>query len=217
MTEDTGELTRKMVRAADEVLERRAQAVRAASAINNDSFALLLFRNLCWAGAALGFVVAFGLSCMWWAEAIVPAVGVIHWFVVGLVLAFLGAVTLQATINQRRTAAGQRRIVEQMDAAAGKLREEIRDARPTDAVELARLVALHEATQAQLRHLGTTVNLMGGALQRKFDAVIDCAVDANDEAFVDALSKQEDRPKTNGHKAVRLVRPRTYDDDRHGR
>lgn len=127
-----------------------------------------------------------------------------------LSLALLGAVLFAGGAIMRQHRVSQ-------EARTDELSREIRDARPADAVELARLVALHEATQAQLRQLGTTVNLMGGALQRKFDAVIDCAVDANDEAFVDALSKQEDRPKTNGHKAVRLVRPRTYDDDRHGR
>lgn len=199
MIDDTNELARKMVRVADEVLERRAQAAKAA---NGESFALLLCRNLSWAGAALGFVFAFGLSCLRWADAVIPAVGVIHWFVVGMGASFLGAVTLQMTINQRRTAAGQRRITERMDAAAAKLREEIHDARPADAEDLARLAAMHEATQELIRQLQGQVDDL-----RKAVSELTAEVCTRDDAFVDALSEQEDWSKTNGHKISRLVRP----------
>lgn len=79
----------------------------------------------------------------------------------------------------------------------------------------ARAAASAEATQAQLRGIEKEVRLSGGALLReltKIDQHIDRLANAGDEAFVDALSEQADGPKTNGHKAVRLLRPRTYDD-----
>lgn len=195
MTTDSRELKPIVERVATEIMERRAKAERTNA--SEDPFALLLCRNFCWTGAALSFVFAFGLSCLRWADAVIPAVGVIHWFVAGMGASFLGAVTLQVTINQRRTAAGQRRITERMDAAAVKLREEIHDARPADAIELARIVAHLQAIEALIRNL------------------VDRLITAGDEAFVDALSDEEDGQKVNGHKVTRLIRPRG-DRDRRG-
>lgn len=146
MSADTGDLRLSMERVAHLIAQdRRSRTV--------EHFGLLLCRNLCWASAGLSGCIALGLSILRWEGVLIPAAGVIHWFVVGLGLAFLGAVAIQGTISERRTAAGQRRINERMDAAAARLREEIHDARPADHEVIAALVALHEATQELVSRL----------------------------------------------------------------
>lgn len=139
--------------------ERRAKAPEPAPEDPNRR--LVQRRNALWIVSGGSGGIGLGLSFARWTDAYIPGVGVIHWFVVGMGLAFLGAVAVMLTVHNRRTIAGQRQIVELVQIAAAILQDDIRDARPADAEDLARLAAQHEATHTLVRQLqGQIANLL---------------------------------------------------------
>lgn len=153
MIEDTGELAVKMARINAKLFEQQqAKALEQAAKVEREKEekqeqAKLHDRRTHYrfaTGVSLGAAAA--LSVLYWFEVIHVPNGVISWLSAGLSVIFFlaGGFTLMSIYH--------RVTIKKIDDRAEDLRHEIRDARPADAIELGRLVALHLETQAMVEH-----------------------------------------------------------------
>lgn len=152
----------------------------------------LIGRIACWALFG-GFTLTAAILSfqVWFGDHKVP-VGVISWLSYLGTLSYVGALTIQMTVNQRRILAA----IEAIDPAGiGRLAAQI------EAAEMDRGRLLQRLDRQEL-----LLQALMGEIKASKEA-------AGDDAFVDELSARED----SGKKVTRMIRPSRPDDGWHKR